>query len=109
MFVENMQRLETSRKQWFEAPHRKTSDHLFENMLKNSQLHQKKRDGNEAKKVKDRVDEFLESCQRILPDADFPAVFKKISKYMSSISKVGQIILLQLDSSCSGTPRLWEP
>ena len=109
MFVENMKRLETSRKQWFEAPHRKTSDHLFENMLKNSQLHQKKRDGNEAKKVKDRVDEFLESCQRILPDADFPAVFKKISKYMSSISKVGQIILLQLDSSCSGTPRLWEP
>ena len=109
MFVENMKRLETSRKQWFEAPHRKTSDHLFENMLKNSQLHQKKRDGNEAKKVKDRVDEFLESCQRILPDADFPAVFKKISKYMSSISRVGQIILLQLDSSCSGTPRLWEP
>ena len=75
----------------------KRNRHEEEEGMKKRNEGKKKRDGNEAKKVKDRVDEFLESCQRILPDADFPAVFKKILKYMSSISKVGQIILLQLD------------
>ena len=88
MFVENLKKLKTSQKQWFEAPHKKTSDNLFEKLLERNKKLEKKKDVDGSKKVKDRVDEFLESCQRILPDADFPAVFKKISKYMSSISKV---------------------
>ena len=89
MFVENLQKLKNSQKQWFEAPHKKTSDNLFEQLLGGNKKVEKTKDGDGSKKVKDRVDQFLESCQRILPDADFPPVFKKISKYMSSISKVG--------------------
>ena len=88
MFVENLKKLRTSQKQWFEAPHKKTSDNLFEQLLESNKKLEKKKDLEGNKKVKERVDEFLESCQRILPDADFPPVFKKISKYMSSISKV---------------------
>jgi len=37
-------------------------------------------------KVKDGVDAFLRSCQRILPSSEFPPVFKKVSKYMSNLS-----------------------
>ena len=91
MFVENLKKLKTSQKQWFEAPHKKTSDNLFEQLLERNKQLEKKKDVGGSKQVKERVDEFLESCQRILPDADFPPVFKKISKYMSSISKVSPV------------------
>ena len=91
MFVENLKKLKTSQRQWFEAPHQKTSDNLFEQLLERNKKVEKKKNIDGSKKVKERVDEFLESCQRILPDADFPAVFKKISKYMSSISKVSPV------------------
>ena len=91
MFVENLKKLKTSQKQWFEAPHKKTSDNLFEQLLERNKQLEKKKDVEGSKQVKERVDEFLESCQRILPDADFPPVFKKISKYMSSISKVSSV------------------
>ena len=37
-------------------------------------------------KVKEGVDAFLKSCQRILPPDEFNPVFKKVSKYMSNLS-----------------------
>merc|ERR1719180_226054 len=55
MFVENLKKLKTSQKQWFEAPHKKTSDNLFEQLLERNKKLEKKKVVDGSKKVKDRV------------------------------------------------------